>query len=253
MPDIEVSRGGTHPLLRFIDISEQYGRHILEDFYAKIRVETACDLGAGYGFDLERLKKIHPEAKAYGIDFSDVLKDELSAKGIQLKVCNIEAEEFGFDDASLDLIIANQLLEHVKEIFWISDQIARSLKVGGHLIIGVPNITSLHNRLLFLLGKQPTQMKTHSAHVRGFAHNEIVSFFNTVWPGGFELVEKRGAQFYPFPKFLSRPLCALFPSLAFADFYLFKKAQEYGGEFLAYPKAAQLETNFFVGAYKQKD
>ncbi len=247
MIDLKVSRGADHALLKLVDVDEQYGRHILENFYKKINVETACDLGVGYGLDLERLKKIHPEAKMYGIDFVDTLRNELALKNIELRVQNIEQDKLDFQDQSIDLFIANQLLEHIKEIFWLSDQVARKLQVGGHFIIGVPNISSLHNRILFLLGRQPTQMKTNSAHVRGFSHNELIRFFNIVWPGGFELIEKRGSQFYPFPRFISRILCALFPSLAFANFYLFKKTKEYKSEFLEYPKATALETNFFVG------
>jgi hypothetical protein len=90
-------------------------------------------------------------------------------------------------------------------------------------------------------------MKTCSAHVRGFSHQEIINFFNMVFPGGYKLVSKKGAQFYPFPAAISRFLSFLFPGLAFSSFYLFEKVKEYNGEFLEYPTASELETNFFIG------
>ena len=244
---IKISQGGVHPLLKFIDVNEQYGRHIIENYAKRIKADVICDLGAGSGQDLSIFKKVHPDIKMHGVDYFDRYQDNLLSNGINLHVKNIEHEALDFTDESVDVFIANQLLEHVKEIFWLNDQVARKLKIGGHFIVGLPNISSFHNRVLFTLGKQPTQMKTASAHVRGFAHREIISFFNVCFPGGYELIEKRGAQFYPFPKIVSRFLCWLFPSLAFSNFYLFKKIKKYNGEFLEYPMAAELETNFYVG------
>lgn len=245
--NIKRSEGGAHPLLRFIDVNEQYGRHIIEYFARKIQATTACDLGVGTGEDLLRIKKLHPNIEMHGIDYSDKLRNELLSKSINLQVKNIENDKLDFADESVDLFIANQVLEHTKEIFWINDQVAKKLKVGGYFIIGLPNISSFHNRILFLLGKQPTQMKTHSAHIRGFAHKEIINFFNITFPGGYELEDKKGSQFYPFPKTISRFLSYIFPSLSFSNFYLFKKTKKYNGEFLEYPVAAELETNFFIG------
>ena len=54
-------------------------------------------------------------------------------------------------------MIANQILEHTKEVFWIWHEIARVLAPQGQLILGVPNLASAHNRLLLLLGRQPTR------------------------------------------------------------------------------------------------
>ena len=242
------ARGGIHPSLKLIDIGEQYGRHILEQFAQKIeKADIVCDLGVGGGEDLLRFKKYHQSAKLIGIDFTDKLKNDLANKNITLQIKNIEKETLDFTDEEVDVFVANQTLEHIKEIFWLNDQIAAKLRIGGYLIIGLPNISSLHNRILFLFGRQPTQQKTYSAHVRGFSHNEIVNFFNVCFPGGYKLIEKKGAQFYPFPKFVARFLSAILPSLAFSSFYLFKKARKYNGEFLKHPVEAELETNFFIG------
>lgn len=245
---IQGARGGVHPSLKFIDVNEQYGRHIIEHFAQNIgQAEVVCDLGAGIGEDLLRFKKYHKDAKLFGVDFTDKLKDDLARNSIALQIKDIEKEALDFENESVDVFIANQLFEHIKEIFWLNDQIAGKLKVGGYLIIGLPNLSSLHNRILFLLGKQPTQLKTYSAHIRGFSHNEIVDFFKVCFPGGYELIEKKGSQFYPFPKFIARFLSMVFPGLAFSNFYLFKKVKKYNGEFLKHPVEARLETNFFIG------
>lgn len=98
-----------------------------------------------------------------------------------------------------------------------------------------------------LLGKHPTQHKLCSAHVRPFSKSDFLAFLNDCFPGGYELADFRGAQFYPFPGKIARPLAYPFPSLAFTIFFLIRKMKEYHDEFATYPSRARLETNFWSG------
>jgi hypothetical protein len=142
--------------------------------------------------------------------------------------------------------MANQILEHTKELFWILDQASRVLKVGGHLLIGVPNLASLHNRILLALGRQPSPIKNNSAHVRGFTKGDIIDLLNS-FPQGYRLESFGGSNFYPFPSLIARPLARLLPSMAWGIFFSFKKVKPYHQEFLDYPRRMQLETNFYLG------
>jgi SAM-dependent methyltransferase len=119
-------------------------------------------------------------------------------------VANIERDSLPLADGSADLIIANQVLEHTKEIFWIFHEVSRSLKIGGHFLFGVPNICSLHNRLLLLFGRQPTQHKLCSAHVRPFSKGDTLAFLNACFPGGYRVEKFRGGPILPIS-------CALIP------------------------------------------
>lgn len=242
------SRGGSSCLLRFVDVHEQYGRHVIEEMLARLSsVQLACDLGVGLGHDLGLVRRRFPGARLIGMDCVAAHKLLLQQHGIELRVLDLEREALPLADESVDLFVANQILEHVKELFWVSHQVALKLRLGGYVIIGVPNIGALHNRLAFLFGIQPSQMKSYSAHVRGFAAKEILRFFSVCFPGGFQLELFRGAQFYPFPQLMARALARLFPSLAHSTFYLMKKTSHYHGEFLRHPVEARLETPFFLG------
>ncbi|KAA6344752.1 hypothetical protein EZS27_007641 [termite gut metagenome] len=106
--------------------------------------------------------------------------DELQAKGIEVIDINLEKDVLPFADESVDLIIANQVMEHCKEIFWINSEIFRCLRPGGHLFLGVPNVLSLHNRLLGMFGFHPTQHKSLSAHVRPFSKRDIIQFYTQI-------------------------------------------------------------------------
>jgi hypothetical protein len=240
--------GGSSCLLRFVDVHEQYGRHVIEEMLARLpAVHLACDLGVGHGHDLGLVRRRFPKARLIGLDYIETHKQLLQQHGIEFQSFDLEREAFPFDDESVDLFIANQVLEHMKELFWISHQIAVKLRLGAHIIIGVPNISALHNRLTFLCGMQPSQMKSYSAHVRGFTAYEIPRFFSVCFPGGFQCALLRGAQFYPFPRPMARALARLFPALAHSTFYLMQKIAPYSGEFLKHPVEAGLATPFFLG------
>lgn len=229
-----------------VDDQEGYGAHVIQTFSRLIPAPAlTLDIGAGGGRDLDIIKSAHPGTRTIAIDWAN--SDSLRKRFDSVYALDVERDPLPAADGSVDLVIANQVLEHLKEIFWIWHQVSRVLKVGGHFIVGVPNITSLHNRLLLALGEHPTQWKSYSAHVRPFSKPDTLRFVDVCFPGGYELAAFRGAQFYPLPVALARPLCSIWPGAATFIFFLFRKQREYQREFLAHPVRAQLETNFFLG------
>jgi len=231
-----------------IDRSFNYGRHLIQRFLSRLGpYQTVLDIGAGRGADLLCAREVHPDATLLGLESFAPSIEELKQKNIQVFSTNIERDRFPFSAGSLDVVMGNQILEHTKEIFWILDQISTVLKDRGHLIIGVPNLAALHNRLLLALGRQPSPLKNNSAHVRGFTKGDVIQLLDSPFPGGYRLVDFGGSNFYPFPPILAQPLARLFPTMAWGIFFLFQKVKPYQGEFLRYPVEQQLETNFFLG------
>jgi len=242
------STGGSHPLGRFTDQRETYGPLIVEELVRNLaNLKVVVDLGAGSGRDLEIVRRLHPRAKLIAVEGGTEYAHALAGKADEIHMANIERDDLPLADGQADLIIANQVLEHTKEIFWIFHEVSRSLKIGGHFLFGVPNICSLHNRFLLLVGGHPTQHKVCSAHVRPFSKGDTVAFLNACFPGGYRLAKFRGAQFYPFPARLSRLLANALPTFAFTIFFMIRKIAEYHDEFATYPARAQLETNFWTG------
>jgi SAM-dependent methyltransferase len=242
------SQGGSHPLGRFTDQQETYGPQVVAELVAGLsNLKTVVDLGAGSGRDLSIVRKSHPHARLIAIEGGYEYAQFLRGKADKIYVKNIEVEKLPFADGEVDLIMANQVLEHTKEIFWIFHEVTRCLKIGGYFLFGVPNICSLHNRFLLALGKHPTQHKVCSAHVRPFSKSDTLAFLRACFPEGYELAAFRGAQFYPFPRRMARGLARAFPNLAFTIFFLIRKRREYANEFAEYPARAHLETNFWTG------
>lgn len=225
------------------DRSLNYGEIILKDWSSKISPKNILDIGAGKGRDLNFFsgKNIKRNAIESYPPFIEILKKN----NINVANLDLEKDTFPFENESLNLIIANQILEHCKEIFWIHHEIFRTLKVGGHMIVGFPNLATYYNRISLLFGNQPYCISLDSAHVRGFTKNGYISFLNVCIPDTYELKYFRGANFVPFPKKLSIILSRAFPSHSTCIFFMIKKVKKYNTQFL--DKTKNLETPFWIG------
>jgi SAM-dependent methyltransferase len=231
-----------------IDRDLNHGRSQVRRFLRRLApFGPMLDIGAGGGQDLALAREASPAAELHGVEIDPAFGRALAAQGVRVHAVDIEREQLHFPDGRFDVVLANQVLEHAKELFWIAHEVSRVLKVGGHFVIGVPNLASLHNRLLLAAGLQPTPIQNNSAHVRGFTKGDLRRFFDSAFPGGYELRGFGGGNFYPFPPLIARPLARLFPSLAWGIFLCLRKTREYGREFLDYPLAQGLQTNFFLG------
>jgi SAM-dependent methyltransferase len=231
-----------------IDRSLNYGRPLIRKFLSSVGdYKAAADLGAGTGVDLQIARDVNPAAVLHAIEVHKPYADNLRSMGHIVHSINIEHDRFPFADESMDVLMANQVLEHIKEVFWIFHEVSRSLKVGGHFIVGVPNLASLHNRVLLGLGRQPTAIQVNSAHVRGYTKQGLMRFIDDAAPGVYRLKASGGSNFYPFPPFIAKPLAALFPNMAWGCFLLLEKVKKYDKEFLDYIAPGKLETNFYSG------
>jgi SAM-dependent methyltransferase len=234
---------------------ESLGRHIIPG-----QVVEACkgimsprllDVGAGRGEDLfaveHALRDAGHSSQLAAIESFPLSVDILRSKGVNVASVNIEYDRFPFDNQSMDVVICNQVLEHTKEIFWVVAEIARVLQLGGALLLGVPNLGSLHNRLALLAGYQPPAIPVFSSHVRGFTIPDLTKFLEL--GGIFKVISVKGGNFYPLPVTLSRPLSRLLPSLSVSSFYVAQKTGR--GNFLDIftdPRAMYLvDTPYFRG------
>jgi ubiquinone/menaquinone biosynthesis C-methylase UbiE len=231
-----------------IDRSLNYGRHLVRSYLeACSPYQYVVDLGAGHGSDLRIAQAVQPHAKCAGIEVYPSYAVELQQHGFDVLDVDIEKDSLPIGDGAVDVVIANQILEHTKNVFWILHEVTRVLKAGGSFIVGVPNLAALHNRILLCLGMQPSPIKTASAHVRGFTKGDMLRFMQVCFPDGFTLQDFGGSNFYPFPPSVARILARMFPTLAWGIFFRFVKARPYSDEFIQFPVNARLETNFYLG------
>ncbi|MDW7975577.1 MAG: class I SAM-dependent methyltransferase [Leptospiraceae bacterium] len=237
-----------------------YGREIIQNWaydhilyrYQKFQQKefVLLDQGCGHGDDLYLIKrKIESDnslkeltLKLYGIENFLPFIEEAKSKGIEIFNIDLEHDVYPLPKGSVDILITNQVLEHTKEIFWIMEQFVQLVKPDGILIIGVPNLASLHNRILLLLGEQPSVQQSLSAHVRAFTLPDLRRLVE--WNGYFKFIERKGSNFYPFPPIISKPLAKVFPSFAWGLFAKFQRTHKHGS-FLSFLEENFLETPFY--------
>jgi len=231
-----------------VDKGLNYGRHLIGQFLQQAGpCSIVLDVGAGGGADLQIARERCPGAALKAVEAYAENQQRLREAGVEVHDTDIERQPLPFEDESVDVVIANQILEHCKELFWILHNVSRVLKRGGWLIVGVPNLASLHNRLLLAVGRQPTVINNSSAHVRGFTRSDLLGLLESGFPGGYRLADYGGSNFYPFSPLIARPLARIMPSMAWGLFLLLEKQLPYARSYLDYLEDHEIETNFFKG------
>ncbi len=144
-----------------------------------------------------------------------------AAEKFEVYPADLEREKLPFEDESFDVVICNQVLEHLKNIFLPLSEMDRVLATGGRLVIGIPNLAALHNRFLLLFGRQPLCNTITGPHIRCFTHRAFIDFLAT--NPNLDLEGTAAATLYPFPVPLVDWLARFFPGLSASTFYLLRK------------------------------
>ena len=191
--------------------------HFIEPSSTKL-----LDVGCGIGLrTLKLAESVNiPRANIVGLD---VLDNEITSAS---RFFTVHKMDFEFEDVplpnnSINVIVCNQVLEDMKNVTWILSEMHRVLSIGGYILIGVPNLAALHNRLLLLLGKQPTCINIFSDHTRGYTFPSLCSLLTH--GGGLEVVDYAGNGMYPLPLSISSHLSILHPKLSVQLFILLRK------------------------------
>lgn len=123
------------------------------------------DLGCRYG----ALTRAYLEGnEILGLDVDREALAEAEKLGIETRWADVE-QPLGLDDASYDVVVAGELLEHVRDPDALVGEVRRVLKPAGRFVGSVPNAYRVKNRLRFLLGRAPEQDPTH-LHMYAPAH-----------------------------------------------------------------------------------
>ena len=208
-----------------------------------LKPDSLLDVGCGNGsWSLECIRRLNiPIGNIFGIEVHSDLIQEAIGK-IKLFEVDLEAEKIPLSDQSVQLANVNQVLEHLKNVFYCLSEMERVLKVGGHLSIGIPNLGGLVNRFYLLLGRQPMCHEFPGPHVRAFTHRAFLDFIRL--NPAFQLVRCIGSSLYPFPAPLLEAGARAIPGWSAYTFYLLEKL-EHRGRSVWLEEAAKIgATNF---------
>ena len=186
------------------------------------------DIGLGGAHDLAELESAAGSLSIdiLGIECNPERIAAARAQGIEVHAIDIESESIPVPDASLDVVTANHVVEHLKEVFFFFSEVSRVLKPGGIAIVGFPNLGAWHNRLALLFGAEPPCMRMLGSHVRGIT---IPGFKRFIEFGGFFMVERvQGRAFYLLPRGLGSIAGSTAPGLAAAVHFVVRRTTRPG-------------------------
>ncbi len=109
---------------------------------------------------------------------NEVLGADIDKKALELARSRLGIETFWLDlndewpfaEASFDVIVACEIMEHLFYMDRFVEKVNASLKPGGLFIGSVPNAFRARNRMKFLFGKE---YETDPTHVRQFSFHKL--------------------------------------------------------------------------------
>lgn len=203
-----------------VEVSDEIER-LLGGVAGERREPTLLDVGCWDGGLSRRCGAALGAQQILGVEVYEGPAAEAEESGMEVARIDLEAERLPWPDASVDVVVCNQVLEHLKNVWLPMTEMHRVLRPGGHAVLSVPNLASLHNRVLLAMGRQPTSIRVFGPHVRGYAFREFRDF--VAQGGAYEVEQARTAGFYPLPARLSPPLSRLWPSAGHTTIVLARK------------------------------
>ena len=203
-----------------VEVGETIER-LLRGVAGEQREATVLDVGCWEGELSARCGAALGAKRMLGVEVYEEPAAAAERRGLEVARVDLESGRFPWEDGSVDVVVCNQVLEHLKNIWLPMTEMHRVLRPGGHAVLSVPNLASLHNRVLLALGRQPTSVRVLGPHVRGYAFRE---FRDLVALGGaYEVQRALTAGFYPLPARFSRPFSSLWTGAGHTTIVLARK------------------------------
>ena len=104
--------------------------------------ESAVDIGCGAGFDtLQAALQVGPEGRVIAVDMTEAMREKTKAGATALGVSNVDVrhgymEELPVEDASVDVVISNGVINLTPDKVGAMREVHRVLKPGGRFQIG---------------------------------------------------------------------------------------------------------------------
>ena len=157
----------------------------LLDTYVKQQHFTLLDAGCGNGINLVDIILKYPDAKIIGIDnFKPDLDDAKKRFLNKIDFLHSDCLDMKINSRSIDVVLSNQVIEHISKYEKYLSEIKRVLKNEGLLILSTPNFHNPKNTLLKLFFQKPIMRwennknlppNEYRGHVKEFYEDELIT------------------------------------------------------------------------------
>jgi len=105
-------------------------------------------------FDGTLAAQFLPKYDVYGVEGNVEACKKANQKGVKTTLCDLD-KALDFEDRMFDCVIAAEVIEHVYDTDFFLKEIHRVLKDTGILVMSIPNMACLTNRIKMLFGGYP--------------------------------------------------------------------------------------------------
>ena len=143
----------------------------------------------------------------YGLDISDQAVNRFNAiSGYKGTVGT--AEKLPYPNSSFDLILLNDVIEHVVDTDQVMAEIKRVITPDGLCLLSTPNLSAWFNRILLVIGVQPIYTEVSFKKIYGRPGNDIVGHLRLfTFRAANEFISDQGTRNieFKFSRFASLP------------------------------------------------
>lgn len=156
--------------------------HVTQKLLGDLRFKSILEIGCGTGKNTSLFAQIGEQVQAF--DFSEEMiaqaRRKSSAANVEFTVTNI-THRWPVDDASIDLISCNLVLEHIADLTHVFTEAARVLANGGKFFV-----SELHPFRQYQGTVANFARDNHTIHITAFVHH-ISDFLSAANAKGFAL------------------------------------------------------------------
>lgn len=166
-----------------------YYQHVRTAIYPLLpaRATRILEIGSGAGYTLRWVKSLYPDAQTTAIEGFAEVEDQLAANADRAIIRDLEQgiPELG----KFDLVLALDVLEHLRNPEKIVEQLATMMDEGATFIVSVPNVSHFSVTLPLMFQRRFDYADAgilDRTHYRLFVESSAVGLMNG---GGFEVTE----------------------------------------------------------------
>jgi SAM-dependent methyltransferase len=166
----------------FADVEHRYTKmhRLLREGYGDLAGACIVDLGLARGLLLERFRR-YAGVDLSGTEIDQAEIEHARRRGLEPTVHFFNVfegsrltAELPFGDATCDVVLAGEIIEHIVDTEEFLREIRRILRPGGVVVLSTPNLLWWKARLEMLAGRYPaavdfrTRYGDDAGHVRAF-------------------------------------------------------------------------------------
>jgi len=193
-------------------------RNMREALSRTIERGTLVDLGCGDGAALARVTAGLGYTQIIGVERDEAAAESARCVANEVIVASVDAR-IPIPDEAVDVVLSNQVIEHLFDTDLFMEESFRMLKPNGNLVLSSENLASWHNIIALARGYQAFSCANYS-RVRSPIGNPYSIHIGDAFPGdgmthrrvfttralrelteahGFEVLGVFGAGYHPFP------------------------------------------------------